>query len=494
LAQAIESSSFSPQEHEEFKARITAQSRELHRVLAQPGFGEGDRTLGAEMELCIIDSSGHALPINRALLAQSLDPHLTVEIDRFNLEYNLTPVDARGSPFAALQLELHNAIASINRTARGFDARVVPVGILPTLTEKDLSIDALTDLPRYRALNEGLQHLRHAPFEVRIDGEDPLTLNVRDITLEGANTSFQVHLRVTPAEFADWYNAAQLATPIALALASNSPIFLGHQLWDETRVALFKQSLDYRDLDAQRWRPPSRVGFGHGWVRNGAAELFDEAVALFPPILPILAEPEPEMREAATPVLRELRLHQGTIWRWNRAIYDHSHGGHVRIELRSLPAGPTPLDMVANAAFLVGLTAGLAPRVRSMLPALPFAIAEWNFYRAAQHGVDARLAWPAALAPSPVERPVTELAAELLPVAEEGLESLGVDHHEATRLLRVIRERALSRQTGARWMRAGLDRARRIHGMPGALADVVEGYVKRASTGRPVHEWDELHP
>jgi len=368
----------------------------------------------------------------------------------------------------------------------------VPVGILPTLTERDLTPAALTDLPRYRALNEGLQALRHAPFEVRIDGEDPLTLNAKDITLEGANTSFQVHLRVTPSEFADWYNAAQLATPIALAVASNSPIFLGHQLWDETRVALFKQSLDYRDLEAQRFRPPARVGFGHGWVRQGAAELFDEAIALFPPILPTLSgeeDPDPQL-----PHLRELRMHQGTIWRWNRAVYDHSHGGHLRIEMRALPAGPTPLDMAANAAFLVGLTAGLAPRVRTLLPGLPFSLAEWNFYRAAQSGVDARLAWPQGQAPSPVERPVAELALELLSVAEAGLESLGVDDHEATRLLRVIRERVASRQTGARWMRQGLDRARQVHGMPGALADVVEGYVARASTGRPVHEWDELTP
>jgi hypothetical protein len=187
-------------------------------------------------------------------------------------------------------------------------------------------------------------------------------------------------------------------------------------------------------------------------------------------------------------------MHQGTIWRWNRAVYDHSHGGHLRIELRALPAGPTPLDMAANAAFLIGLTAGLAPKVRALLPGLPFSIAEWNFYRAAQAGVDARIAWPGGRAPSPVERPVSELALELLPIAEAGLESLGVDDHEATRLLRVIRERVLSRQTGARWMRRGLDRARQVHGMPGALADVVEGYVARAATGRPVHEWDELTP
>jgi len=299
-------------------------------------------------------------------------------------------------------------------------------------------------------------------------------------------------VRVAPSEFADWYNAAQMATPIAVALAANSPIFLGHQLWDETRIALFKQSLDYRDLDATRWRPPARVAFGQGWVREGAYEMFAESVALFAPILPVCTE-ETSPAEGP-PRLRELRMHQGTVWRWNRAIYDPDAGGHLRIEMRALPAGPTPLDMMANAAFLVGLTAGLAPRMHELLPGLPFTLAEWNFYRAAQHGVDARLVWPSASSPSPVERAVTSLALELLPVALEGLDSLGVEAEESTRLLRIIRERIGTRQTGARWMRASLDRARQVHGMPGALADVVEGYVERAATGRPVHEWDALSP
>ena len=484
---------FAEADYARFSARLAEQLQLLAEILATPGFGEGDTTLGAELELCIIGKDGRALPVNRALLAQHLDPHLALEIDRFNLEYNLTPVPCRGRPFAALQLELHNALAAVNRTAGWFEGRVVPVGILPTLTERDLAQDALTDMPRYRALNNGLRRIRHSPFEVRIDGEDPLTLSATDIALEGANTSLQVHLRVSPGEFADTYNAAQLATPLALAVSANSPIFLGHQLWDETRVALFKQSLDNRDLEATRWRAPARVGFGHGWVRRGAYELFAEAVAVFPPILPACVDAAPP-KEGELPHLRELRTHQGTVWRWNRAIYDHSHGGHLRIEMRALPAGPTPLDMAANAAFLIGLTAGLRPRINDLLAGLPFNLAEWNFYRAAQTGLDARILWPSPTAPSPVEREVASLALELVPVAEQGLDALGVDREESGRLLRVIRERVTSRQTGARWMRTSLDRARRVSGMPAALADVVEGYVQRSATGRPVHEWDELAP
>ena len=493
MAHDIPADSFAKAEFERFARRLSEELKQLRELLETPGFGEGDTTLGAELELCIIDRDGQALPVNCALLAQHVDPHLGLEIDRFNLEYNLTPVPTKGRPFCALQLELHNALASISKTAAAFDGRVVPIGILPTLTARDLARSALTEVARYRALNEGLRRIRHSPFEIRIDGEDPLTINASDITLEGANTSFQIHLRVSPARFADMYNAAQLATPIALAIAANSPIFLGHQLWDETRVALFKQALDYRDLDSTKWRVPSRVGFGHGWVREGAYELFAEAVALFAPILPICSEDD-ELGTTGAPQLCELRMHQSTVWRWNRAVYDPAAGGHVRIELRALPAGPTPLDMVANAAFLVGLVAGLAPRMRDLLPGLPFGLAEWNFYRAAQSGVDARVVWPASSGLSPVERSVTELASELLPVAAEGLSSLGVEEEESVRLLRVIRERIATRQTGARWMRASLERARHLNSMPGALADVVEGYVDRAATGRPVHEWEALSP
>lgn len=493
MSRDIESAEFRPQDEELFCERLTTQLQELHRLLRDPAFGEGERTIGAELELCIIDRNAKALPLNRTLAARHADVKLQLEIDRFNLEYNLSPVPARGRPFCALQLQLHNALAALNHTAASFDARVVPVGILPTLTERDLTAEALTDLPRYRALNERLRQLRHTPFEIRIDGDDPLTLTAADIALEGANTSFQLHLRVAPREFADFYNAAQLVTPVALALGANSPIFLGHQLWDETRVALFKQSLDARALDQTKWRAPARVSYGHGWVRDGAWELFAESVALFPPLLPRCETSSPN-GDRSPPALRELRRHMGTIWRWNRAVYDDEDGGHVRIEFRALPAGPTPLDMVANAAFLLGATAGLAPHMTTLLPGIPFALAEWNFYRAAQAGLDARLVWPSERSPSPIERPVFEIGRDLLPIAEEGLSRLGVEDEESSRLLGVIRSRMDARQTGARWMRSSLERARAAHGMPVALADVVEGYVARAATGRPVHEWDLLQP
>lgn len=493
MARAIDRTTFADAEYAAFAERLESNLRALRLLLDRPGFGEGSPSIGAEMEMSIVGPDARALGINQEVIARSTDPRLALELDRFNLEFNLTPVLASGHAFGQLQDEATQALAEVNDLAAPLGGRIIPIGILPTLTEDDLRISSLTDVPRYHALSEGVRRLRHAPSLVRIQGEDKIALSCSDITLEGANTSFQVHYRCTPNDFARSYNAAQLAIPLALAVSSNSPTFLGRRLWDETRIALFKQSLDYRDFEATRWRSPARVGFGHGWVREGAWELFAESAALFSPIFPICDDEDAEAIVAGggVPRLSELRLHQGTVWRWNRAIYDPGFGGHLRIEMRALPSGPTPVDMVASAAFLVGLTRALADRVDDLLPRFPFAYAEYNFYRAAQLGLGALLVWPSARAgeSSPIEIAATHAVLTALPLAEEGLDLLGVASDESTRLLGIIRDRVTSGTTAARWQRRVLDPLLDSHDRPEALALLVERYLAQAATGRPVHEW-----
>ncbi|NNL83997.1 MAG: glutamate--cysteine ligase, partial [Myxococcales bacterium] len=304
-----------------------------------------------------------------------------------------------------------------------------------------------------------------------------------------------VHFLVPPDAFARVYNAVQLTTPLALAASTNSPTFLGHRLWDETRVALFKQSVDSRPVEAQRWRAPARVSFGHGWVRSGAFELFQEAVSLFPPLLPVLSDEDPAEVQAGggIPNLGELRLHQGTVWRWNRAIFDPASGGHLRIEMRALPSGPTPVDMMAAAAFQVGLAHALREEVERCIPGFPFEYAQWNFYRAAQSGLDAKVLWPSSRAPSPVERPVDELILEMLPRADEGLDQLGVDVAERRRLLGVFRDRVESGVTPSRWQHRVLEqRKSRMHRQD-ALREMLEEYLAHADRRLPIHEWRD-HP
>jgi hypothetical protein len=346
----------------------------------------------------------------------------------------------------------------------------------------------MTDSPRYRALSAALLQRPREPFRVHIEGEDRLEIVCDDVTFEGANTSVQVHLRVNPGTFARTFNAVQLATAPALAVACNSPTFLGHRLWDETRVALFKQAVDDRGDGLGR---TSRVSFGTGWIREGAYELFSESVARHEPLLPILGDEEPIacLRAGRMPRLEEMRLHQGTVWHWNRAIFDPKEGGHLRIEMRSLPAGPTEIDMLANIAFLVGLSEGLAPEADTWIRAFPFEFAEQNFYRAARSGLGAEFLWPRLPGETPTPVEARELVLRLLPLAHRGLERADVDPDERKALLAVIEARVHARCTGAVWQRRVLAGLEPRLGRTGALTEMLERYLACSEGGQPVHRW-----
>ena len=485
----VEKVRFSAAEAAAFAAKLRVDVEALARLLARPGFGAGAPSIGAELEMFLVDARGRPLPIGREVIAESFGRDLALELDRFNLEYNAPPVRFRGRPFAALADHVRAALRNVAGAAASLGGQPALVGILPTLTHEDLGARAITELKRFQALATGIRRARGGDFAIDIHGTETLRMDCEEVTLEGANTAFQLHLRVDPERFADMFNAAQLATAPVLALSTNSPIFLGCKLWEETRVALFRQAVDERHPDAS-WLP-ARVSFGHGWVREGALELFAECVALHPPLLPQGTNEDPLaiVDAGGVPALHELRLHAGTVWSWNRAVFDDSDGGHLRIEMRALPAGPTVIDMVASAAFLVGLTLGLARDIRAILPSLPFRYAEENFYAAAQFGLDAEMFWPAANAPSPRRVALAELMPELLEIAGNGLVDASVDHDEAERLLALCRARWTARMTGARWQRQVLDRLECEASRSDALASMFQRYQELSMADAPVHTW-----
>ena len=299
-----------------------------------------------------------------------------------------------------------------------------------------------------------------------------------------------VHLRVPPSAFTAAFNAAQTAIGPVLAAAGNSPLLLGHLLWHETRVALFGQAVDDRTAVSESWRP-SRASFGQGWIAS-PDEPFAESVALHVPVLPVVGDEDPlaVLRAGGTPGLDELRLHHGTVWRWNRAVLAPGDDAHLRIEMRALPAGPSLADMAANAAFLVGLTMALAPQMGWMARSLPLDLARRNFYAAARQGLDAVLLWPSSSAPSPRPWRAPDLVARLLPVARVGLTGCGVEPGEADALLGVVAERAASGLTGAVWQRRALAALERDAPREEALAAMTEAYHARSSSAGPVHTWD----
>ncbi|HTQ90987.1 MAG TPA: glutamate--cysteine ligase [Streptosporangiaceae bacterium] len=476
---------FGERDYTRFRERLEQCLSEFERLLARPGFGVGPVTIGAELEVCLVDDMARPLPRNQAVRVLAADPRIALELNQFNLELNASPVPLAGRPFTALAAELGQLLARAGAAARAHHGQIAVIGILPTLSPAHLDLGMVTDAARYRALDRGLRRLHQGPFLVRIAGEEPLELTTEHITLEGANTSFQLHLRVAPADFTQVYNAAQLATAPALAAAGNSPTFLGRRLWEETRIALFKQAVEDRDSSGPRRGPP-RAAFGTGWLRGGPLELFTEGVRLHEPVLPFVSDAPPGRGNLA---LDELRLHQGTVWRWNRAIYDPAAGGHVRIEMRALPAGPTVTDMLANAAFLIGLTLWLAGQDERWTYELSFERADHGFYRAAQHGLAAELSWPAWTSGQVRTVAAADLVPELLPAARQGLLGAGVAAAEADRLLGVIGARVASGQTGAAWQRAALAAAGHDRSRDQALAVMLGRYLSRAAVGRPVHTW-----
>jgi hypothetical protein len=498
----IHRSDFTAEDFQKFKDRLRDQVVALERLLARPGFGLGPASVGAELELFLIDRAARPLPICADVLRAIDSPRVTPELDRFEIELATPPVPLAGGPFTALEESMGREWALIDRAAAARGARTVAIGVLPTLQRSDLTAGAISDLPRYRALTEGMRRMRKAPFRIDIDGEDPLQLTSDHVALEGANTAFQVHLRVAPADFARVYNAAAMAVAPVLAASGNSPTFLGHRLWEETRVALFKQAGDVRPPQgAGDWRVPARITFGTGWLRDGAADQFRESVALHDPLLPLVGDSDGDgaadgdedaiacVESGGVPALAELRLHHGTVWYWNRAVYDPTGRGHLRLELRALPAGPTVADMLANAAFFLGLILDLAPETGALLPAFPFEYAERNFYRAARHGLGADLLWPLETTAPPQPLPAGQLILLLVERARRGLRGAGVAEEEIALRLGTFAARVEAGVTGAVWQRLTLAHEEGRRSRPAALAAMLEQYRGHAASGRPVHTW-----
>lgn len=486
MGEQIDKSAFTDSDYEVFGTRLEQQLDVLRDTLRTPAFNRDKPSIGAELEVYLVDDALEPAPVNEELLKLSGHPQLTPELNRYNLEFNLSPVEAAGSPFGAMDAELRGFLDDLAGHAKGLDTRVVPVGILPTLREEHLSLAYMTDRPRYHMLSRALARERGEGVLIDINGKDPLSMRGEGVTVEGANTSFQLHLRVSADEFARSFNAAQLTMPLVLALAANSPMVAGHRLWQESRIVLFKQSTDIRIKAHPDWRQPARVCFGHGWVRDGAWELFAENVAMHAPLMPALFE-GPD--ETTAPGLRELRLHHGTVWPWNRAVYDTADDGHLRIEFRALPAGPTVVDMMANAALAIGWSVALRDSIDGLVARLPFRTAEYNFYRAAQDGLDAVLLWPRAHGGGLEERPVTELIEAFLPCAADGLAALGVDVSDSGPLLDVAAQRVATRRNGAQWQLEHYERHRANGTVDEACRQMLAGYIERMMAGDPVATW-----
>ena len=471
-----------------FMKALLEDLRALAFMLEDGRFESSVTRIGAEQEMFLIDRYLRPAPVSLEVLKHANDARLTTEIARFNLEANLTPQKLANACFSRMEQELVELIALARNSAATQGADVLLSGILPTLQKSDLTLDNLTPVPRYHELARGVIRLRGGPLSIHIKGLDELHLTHDNIMMESCNTSFQVHFQSNAREFANHYNIAQAITAPVLAVAVNSPLLFGQRLWQETRVALFQHSTDERSRPQLARNQPTRVNFGDCWLKNSVVELFHDQITRFRPIM--IAQPEENpfavLARGETPSLSALRLHNGTVWRWNRACYGVTEGvPHLRIENRALPSGPTTVDEIANAAFFTGLMLALPQAYGEIARRMAFDDAKLNFFRAARHGLDAHFQWIDGQNHSASAL----ILDELLPLARQGLSSSQVASEDVDKYLGIIEERALSRQTGARWIMSSLSANSASPAKDASRRKLTSEILANQKQGSPVHRW-----
>jgi len=473
---------------QEFMKSLLDEVRALEAMLEKGMVESGVSRIGAEQEMFLVNKAQQPTLTALDVLEELNDERFTHELALFNIEANLSVQEFNSDCLSRMEKEAQDIYAKAREAAHKCDSEIVLVGILPTLTKKNLGLDSMVPIPRYHALNNAIMALRGDDLQFTINGIDQLNVKHDNLMLEACNTSFQVHFQVSPNDFARLYNIAQTVTGPLLAAAVNSPILLGKRLWHETRISVFEYSVDARSATHQSRGLKPRVHFGDHWVEDSVTELFKEDIARFRVILTTETEDDPlaMVAQGLAPKLRALCLHNGTVYRWNRACYGVHNGiPHLRIENRVIPSGPTVVDEIANTAFFVGMMAGMADEYPDVRELITFADIKANFMAAARDGIRAQMNWF-----GDTHMPVRELILEqLLPLAEHGLNKYGLNKDDIELYLGVIRDRVATRRNGARWALESLDNMNNRGTEDQRLRCLVGNMIEQQSTGRPISDW-----
>lgn len=483
MGEEISRTEYSEEDFQAYADQVSAELDEFRSMLDQWPFDSAHPRAGMELELNLVDPEGEPSMRAAEVLSMINDPLFVHELGKFNVELNLPPRQLGPTGLTAFYESMRSSFNDADVRASQMNARLVAIGMLPTLGEDRLVADSLVENPRFRVLNSELGRLRGGPLKLDLKGMEGLQQEFDSIAPEAACTSHQIHLQVNPSRFAAWWNASQAIAGVQLAMGANSPFVAGRRCYAESRIVVFDQATDtHFGPESGDDRP--RVWFGDGWI-SSVLDLFEENSAHWQPILPEL--PEADTSDGPDP-LKAMGLLNGTIYRWNRPVYDVAGGSpHLRIENRVLPAGPSSVDMVANLALYAGLARALAEQEHSVWTAESHDMAERNFIAGYTDGITAELEWPGV-----GKLPATRLVIEhLLGLAAAGLQSFGVDAAEITRYLGVIEQRASRGVNGASWQtdaifareRAGESREQALRGMLG-------DYLTHQRSGAPVHEWE----
>lgn len=492
MGQDVPRTTFTRRDRQRYRSKVRKGLDALAQMLHDGRFATAGPTTGLEVEFALVDKDAAPALSGPQVLDAVGAKEFQSELGRWNIELNLPPRSLPGEEGLNLEGHLLDLMAAVEAKAQPMGINLLMIGIVPTLGREHLEPPCLTPNPRYDQLNEQMMLARSEPFRLDIEGfgnpPERLVEDFDSIAPEAACTSTQLHLLVAPDEFAAHWNAAQCLAGVQLAIGANSPHLLGRQLWAETRIPVFQQSCDVRTVELRNQGVRPRVWFGEKWITS-IVELFEENTRYFPALLPITEPEDPleELRAGRTPELSELRLHNSTIWRWNRPVYDVVDGvPHLRVENRVLPSGPSVVDTIANAMFFYGVLRVLAHQDRPLWSEMSFQAAEENFFAAARRGMDAMLYWPEI----GWVRPDELVLRRLLPMAAEGLALWGVEARVAERYLTAIEQRCVLRRTGASWQVDTVNTlSERRMDRPEALRCMLTRYLECMSANEPVHAW-----
>ncbi len=473
----------------EFTHAMLSDLRALERMLREGRFETGIRRIGAEQEMFLIDRTWSPAKGAMDMIQRLADPHFTTELGQFQLEANCDPQVFTGDGISRMEKQLDELVGKARKVAASLGLHPILAGILPTLRKSDLGLDNMVPSPRYKALNKAFYELRGHAFEFSIKGLDELIIEHDSVMVEACNSSFQVHYQVEPSEFARMYNIAQLLAGPMVAISANSPLLFGRRLWAETRIALFRQAVDTRAHTHHLRESEARVSFGTRWVKDSILEIYQEDIARFRTLVgtDLDEDPHATLDRGQAPMLKALRLHNGTIYRWNRACYGVLDGkAHLRIENRVMPSGPSVLDEIANGALWFGLMAELGARDEDITSRIDFDQAGANFYTAAREGLGAHFQWLDGEDISAQQL----ILDKLLPLAEAGLRRNLIAPADIQRYLGVIDARARSARTGARWQLSSWNTLKG-QATAGERSNVlVAAMIQRQQSGRPVSDWE----
>ena len=489
MGELITTKKASVTERQLFTQHLIDDVKALEHLITNNSFENDVVRIGAEQEVCLIDDNFRPAGVNLGLLKLINDPMFTTELADYNIEINLDPFTLKDDCFSKVEKQLTTLLKKAENIANGHGVKLLLAGILPTIGIDDVALKHLTPIPRYHALNDILKAVKGDDFSLKIRGVDELYLKHNSVMFEACNTSFQLHLQIPESDFIASYNWAQAIAGPVLSVCCNSPLLMGRELWKETRIALFQQSLDTRKMAYNLSKQSPRVGFGEQWEQGSVAELFKDNISRHSVLLtkPIAEGSLSEIERGQVPKLQALRLHNGTVYRWNRPCYGIGNGKpHLRIENRYIPAGPSVIDQMANFAFWVGLMKGRPKAYDNMALKMDFAAAKTNFIKAARTGKETIFVWDnkTITAKSLIED-------ILLPIAQNGLDACHINPDESRRLLAIIRQR-LANQTGEQWQVRNYRELKKRYKTDKALTLLTETIYNNQKSRLPVHQWPNI--